>query len=65
VMANLARHAGVDPEVAVEGTNAKFRRRFAHIEARMKAQGRDLAGASLEEMDALWDEAKGLEKAAK
>lgn len=65
VMANLARHAGVDPEVAVEGTNRKFMRRFAHIEQTMAAQGRALAGASLEEMDALWDEAKRLEKQAK
>ena len=64
VMANLARHAGVDPEVAVESTNRKFMRRFRHIEEAMAAQGRALAGASLEEMDALWDEAKRLEKLA-
>lgn len=62
VMANLARHADIDPESALEGTNAKFRRRFAHIEKRMDAQNRPLASASLEEMDALWDEAKALER---
>ncbi|OYU50153.1 MAG: nucleoside triphosphate pyrophosphohydrolase [Rhizobiales bacterium PAR1] len=65
VIANLARHADIEPEGALEGTNMKFRRRFAHIEAALAAQGRDLAGATLEEMDALWDEAKALEKRAK
>ena len=34
-VANLARHLGVDPEGALRGTNAKFERRFAHIEARL------------------------------
>lgn len=63
VIANLARHADIDPEAALEGTNTKFRRRFAHIEARMASQSRDLAQASLAEMDALWDEAKAIEKA--
>lgn len=62
VIANLARHADIEPEAALEGTNMKFRRRFAHIEASLAAQGRTLGGASLEEMDALWDEAKVLEK---
>jgi len=62
VIANLARHADIDPESALEGTNAKFRRRFGHIEARAKAEGRSLDDMSLEEMDALWDEAKELEK---
>jgi ATP diphosphatase len=65
VLANLARHAGVDPEIAVESTNKKFRRRFAHIEQDMAGKGRALSAASLEEMDALWDEAKALEKAGK
>ncbi|MCA0405702.1 MAG: nucleoside triphosphate pyrophosphohydrolase [Proteobacteria bacterium] len=62
VIANLARHADIDPESALEGTNAKFRRRFGHIEARARAEGRSLDDMSLEEMDALWDEAKALEK---
>lgn len=62
-LANLARHTRVDPELALEGTNRKFMRRFAHIEARLAAEGRALGGASLEEMDALWDEAKRIEKA--
>jgi ATP diphosphatase len=63
VMANLARHADIEPEAALEGTNRKFMRRFAHIEARLADQGRGFEGTSLSEMDALWDEAKALEKA--
>ena len=57
-MANLARHAGVDPEAALRGTNAKFVRRFAAIEQALTAAGRTPAEASLAEMDALWDAAK-------
>src|SRR5579872_4979979 len=62
VVANLARHMNVDPEDALRGTNAKFERRFAHIEARLEEQSRKPADASLEEMDALWDEAKRKER---
>lgn len=62
VIANLARHADIEPEMALEGTNRKFMRRFAHIEARLEAAGRSLAEASLEEMDRLWNEAKTLGK---
>lgn len=56
---NLARHVGADPESALRGTNAKFERRFAYIERALTARGRSLQDASLEEMDALWNEAKG------
>ena len=62
VMANLARHLGVDPEEALRGTNAKFERRFGFVETTLKAQGRSCDTASLEEMDALWDRAKAMEK---
>ena len=55
---NLARHAAVDPEIALRGANAKFERRFGYIERALSSQGRTLEGASLEEMDALWNEAK-------
>ena len=58
---NLARHAAVDPEIALRGANAKFERRFGYIERALSSQGRTLEGASLEEMDALWNEAKGKE----
>lgn len=55
VVANLARHLKVDPEAALRRTNAKFTRRFRHIEAVL---GQRMAEASLEEMEALWLEAK-------
>jgi ATP diphosphatase len=57
-LVNLARHVGADPEAALRGTNAKFERRFAYIERALESQGRSLDGASLAEMDALWNEAK-------
>jgi MazG family protein len=55
---NVARLIGVDPETALKGANRKFRRRFAHIETRLEEKGRTPRDATLEEMDALWDEAK-------
>jgi ATP diphosphatase len=61
-MVNLARHCDADPEGALRGTNAKFERRFGFIEAELAALGRTPAEASLEEMDALWDEAKRRER---
>src|SRR5882757_3701107 len=63
-LVNLARHVGADPETALRGTNAKFERRFAYIERALAAKGRSLEEASLAEMDALWNEAKGEEKPA-
>jgi ATP diphosphatase len=60
-LVNLARHIGADPEMALRGTNTKFERRFDYIERTLAAQGRSLEGASLAEMDALWDEAKAKE----
>jgi ATP diphosphatase len=60
-LVNLARHVGADPDMALRGTNSKFERRFAYIERALAAQGRSLEGASLAEMDALWNEAKGEE----
>jgi nucleoside triphosphate diphosphatase len=61
---NLARHLKVDPEGALRSANAKFERRFAHIENRLAEKGRRPEGASLDEMEALWLEAKGLESPA-
>ncbi len=63
-LVNLARHVGADPEEALRSTNAKFERRFAYIERALAAKGRTLESASLAEMDALWDEAKGAERLA-
>ncbi len=57
-LVNLARHVGADPDLALRGTNTKFERRFAYIERTLAAEGRTLQGASLAEMDALWNEAK-------
>lgn len=58
-LANLARKLDVDPEAALAGTNRKFRQRFAKIEEGLAAQGKTAAEATLEEMDALWEAAKG------
>jgi ATP diphosphatase len=61
-LVNLARHVGADPETALRGTNAKFERRFAYIERALAATGLSLEKATLEEMDALWNEAKHAEQ---
>ena len=58
VVANLARHLKVDPEAALRVTNAKVVSRFKWIEAALAKQGRTTADATLEEMEALWQEAK-------
>ena len=63
-MVNLARHVQVKPELAVRSTNAKFERRFNYIESHLQLQGRSIEDASLEEMEALWQQAKRLEKTA-
>jgi ATP diphosphatase len=63
-VANLARHLSVDPEAALRGANAKFERRFAHIESRLGEAGRAPADATLDEMEALWSEAKQRERKA-
>jgi MazG family protein len=56
VLVNLARFLKVDPEQALRKTNAKFRKRFAFVESRAT-----LPGATLAEMEALWQEAKARE----
>jgi MazG family protein len=56
---NLARHTGVDPETALRTSNEKFERRFRYIEQALRDAGRDIEQCTLEEMDALWNEAKG------
>ncbi len=56
---NLARHLGVDPEKALRVTNAKFERRFRHVENRLAEDGTSTEDATLESMDRLWNEAKG------
>ena len=59
---NLARHLKADPESILRATNMKFERRFAAIEAALATRGMKPQDATLAEMDALWDEAKAVEK---
>lgn len=65
VMANLGRHLGVDPEQALRRVNAKFESRFRAVEKSLAEQGKQPEEASLQEMDALWTEAKKAEHAAR
>ena len=58
VLANLSRHLKIDPEAAIRRTNQKFTRRFAYIEERLRADNRTPEDATLDEMEALWTEAK-------
>jgi tetrapyrrole methylase family protein/MazG family protein len=62
VAVNVARLTGVDPESALKAANRKFRRRFRHIEDRLRAGGRQPADSTLEDMDRLWEEAKRAER---
>ncbi|MBR7619941.1 nucleoside triphosphate pyrophosphohydrolase [Phenylobacterium sp. 20VBR1] len=64
VVANIARTLDIDPEDALRATNAKFARRFRHIETVLKARGKTPDQSDLAEMDALWDAAKAAEKSA-
>jgi len=58
---NLARYLAVDPERALRHTNRKFRRRFGHVERGLRERGKELAEATLEEMERHWQESKGSE----
>ena len=58
VLVNLARFVKVDPEQALRRTNAKFRLRFAYIERKLAERGQSLETSTVEEMEALWQEAK-------
>jgi MazG family protein len=62
VLANLARKAKVDPEVALRSANAKFERRFRWIEEALLRDGKSPETSSLEEMDGLWNRAKRHER---
>jgi ATP diphosphatase len=57
-LANLGRHLDIDPEAAVRATNEKFRKRFSYIERKLGEAGQRPADATLQEMEALWQEAK-------
>ena len=58
VIVNIARFMKVDPEQALRKTNAKFRKRFAHVERGLAAQGKTPQQATIGEMEALWQESK-------
>jgi nucleoside triphosphate diphosphatase len=62
VVANLARKAKVDPELALRNANSKFERRFRWIETELAKSGRTPDQSSLEEMDGLWNRAKEFER---
>ncbi|WP_137885174.1 nucleoside triphosphate pyrophosphohydrolase [Pseudomonas sp. 2FE] len=62
VVVNLARHLKVDPETALRSANGKFERRFRFIEQALRETRRPIENCSLEELDALWGEAKRQEK---
>lgn len=65
VMVNLGRHLNIDPEDALRQANAKFTRRFRHIENELNKLGKTPQSSSLTEMDAFWEEAKAQEKSNK
>ena len=55
---NLGRHLKVDPEQALKQTNRKFITRFNFVESSLRSQGKKIEDTSLEEMEALWQQAK-------
>jgi len=57
-IAQFARHAGVDPEAALRSANAKFERRFQHMESCLAEQGRAPGDATPDELEMLWAKAK-------
>ena len=60
-LVNFGRHLGIDAEDALRRTNAKFTRRFHHVETTLATEGRSLEDANLDEMEAKWREAKKAE----
>lgn len=59
---NIGRHVGTEPEMALRGTNTKFRRRFQHIETALAGAGETLEAATLDRMEELWQAAKAIER---
>ena len=57
-LVNWARHLHIDPAVALERANAKFRKRFTYVENACRERGIEMKKENLQAMDALWDEAK-------
>ncbi len=63
-LVNLGRHVGADPEMALRGTNTKFRNRFAYVEAALAEDGQTTEQATLDRMEELWGEAKKVDKSS-
>ncbi|MBI2992261.1 MAG: hypothetical protein HYY47_09055 [Deltaproteobacteria bacterium] len=61
-LVNLSRFLGVEAEAALGEGVDRFLKRFSHIETRLRQRGKSPAESSLEEMDALWEEAKRMER---
>ena len=59
VCVNIARHAGIDAEMSLRGTNRKFVQRFAFVQQQMEAAGIEMKQQQLEAMEKFWQEAKG------
>jgi len=62
---NVARLLGEDPESCLKAANRKFRARFRHVEERLQERGRTPAESNVEEMEALWQEAKARERSGR
>ncbi|PEE44366.1 nucleoside triphosphate pyrophosphohydrolase [Bacillus pseudomycoides] len=58
---NIARYYKLDPEEALRTTNEKFMRRFIYMEAKVAEMNKEMQELTLEQMDALWEEAKQIE----
>lgn len=61
-VANLARHAGLEPEAALRDANAKFTRRFHYVEQRAASEGVSLPDAGLDRLDGYWNEVRAADK---
>jgi uncharacterized protein YabN with tetrapyrrole methylase and pyrophosphatase domain len=62
VLVNIARYLAIDGESALRKTNRKFRKRFQYVEKGLQSRGRDIHGATLEEMESLWQQAKQIQE---
>jgi len=58
-VANLARHLKTDPEIALQSANRKFIARFEFVRKQLEERGRSFEESNMEEMEALWQQAKG------
>jgi ATP diphosphatase len=58
VLVNIARYLSLDPESALKKTNRKFKRRFQWMEKQLRASGRNLSQATMDELELLWQNAK-------